>query len=63
MPGKIIAVKVAEGDAVQRGQVLVIMEAMKMEHSAVAPDEGVVERVCVSEGQQVDAEALLAVVS
>jgi acetyl/propionyl-CoA carboxylase alpha subunit len=62
MPGKVIELRVAEGDRVQTGQVLLIMEAMKMEHSVTAPQEGTVARVTVALGDQVDADALLVVV-
>ena len=62
MPGKIIELRVAEGDRVESGQVLLIMEAMKMEHSVSAPHDGTVQQVSVSVGDQVDADALLAVV-
>ena len=62
MPGKIIQLRVEEGAEVQQGQVLVILEAMKMEHSVTAPADGVVQQVLVSEGEQVDADALLVVV-
>ncbi len=63
MPGKIIEVRVSEGDAVRAGQVLLIMEAMKMEHSVSAPQDGTVDRVSVVNGDQVDADALLVVVA
>lgn len=63
MPGKIIELRVAEGDEVAAGQVLLIMEAMKMEHSVTAPSDGTVQQVSVSAGDQVDADALLVVVS
>ena len=63
MPGKIIEIRVSEGDTVQTGQVLLIMEAMKMEHSVTAPLEGTVQQVSVDTGDQVDADALLVVVS
>lgn len=62
MPGKIIELRVSEGDQVETGQVLLIMEAMKMEHSVAAPQDGTVQRVSVAVGDQVDADALLAVV-
>ena len=62
MPGKIISVKVEEGKVVKGGDVLIIMEAMKMEHTIVASDDGVVEKVLVEEGEQVDADAPLVVV-
>ena len=45
MPGKIIGVSVKPGDTVEKGQTIVVMEAMKMEHSLVAPRDGVVETV------------------
>jgi 3-methylcrotonyl-CoA carboxylase alpha subunit len=62
MPGKVIELRVAEGDAVQAGQVLLIMEAMKMEHTVTAPHDGTVGAVSVAAGDQVDADALLVVV-
>lgn len=61
MPGKIIDVRVRAGEAVQRGQVLVVLEAMKMEHEVVAPAAGVVSEVRVEVGQQVEAGAVLVV--
>lgn len=63
MPGKVIELRVAEGDTVETGQVLLIMEAMKMEHSVTAPQNGTVARVTVALGDQVDADALLIVVA
>ena len=63
MPGKVIELRVAEGEAVQAGQVLLIMEAMKMEHSVTAPQDGTVTQVTVAAGDQVDADALLIVVA
>jgi acetyl-CoA carboxylase biotin carboxylase subunit len=53
MPGKIVRVLVSEGQDVKTGQTLVIMEAMKMEHSIGAPHDGVVAELRVKEGQQV----------
>jgi 3-methylcrotonyl-CoA carboxylase alpha subunit len=63
MPGKVIELRVAEGDAVQAGQALLIMEAMKMEHSVTAPRDGTVARITVASGDQVEADALLVVVA
>ncbi|WP_305098575.1 acetyl/propionyl/methylcrotonyl-CoA carboxylase subunit alpha [Croceibacterium aestuarii] len=60
MPGKVIAVDVAEGDAVEVGQRLLVLEAMKMEHALTAPFAGTVAELSVSEGSQVQVEALLA---
>jgi 3-methylcrotonyl-CoA carboxylase alpha subunit len=60
MPGKIIAVDVAAGDAVVKGQRLLTLEAMKMEHSLTAPFDGVVAELNAEAGAQVQVEALLA---
>ena len=62
MPGKVIAVDVAEGDAVTAGQRLMVLEAMKMEHALTAPFDGTVTNLSVSAGSQVQVEAVLAVV-
>ena len=63
MPGKVIELRVAEGDVVQAGQALLIMEAMKMEHSVTSPRDGTVAQITVASGDQVDADALLVVVA
>jgi len=60
MPGKVIAVDVAEGDSVTAGQRLIVLEAMKMEHALTAPFDGTVTQLSASEGGQVQVEALLA---
>jgi 3-methylcrotonyl-CoA carboxylase alpha subunit len=60
MPGKIIAVEVAQGDTVTKGQKLLTLEAMKMEHTLTAPFDGVVAELNASAGAQVQVEALLA---
>ncbi len=52
MPGRVISVKVQAGDAVSKGQALVILEAMKMEHTLTAPFNGKVASIAVSEGGQ-----------
>ena len=54
MPGKIIAVHVKAGAAVGRGTALLVMEAMKMEHTIAAPDDGTVTAVHFKVGEQVD---------
>jgi len=59
MPGRIIAVAVAAGDAVAKGQKLLTLEAMKMEHSLVAPFDGTIAELNASEGGQVSEGALL----
>ncbi len=60
MPGKIIAVEVAAGDSVTKGQKLLTLEAMKMEHTLVAPFDGVVAELSAVAGSQVQVEAVLA---
>ncbi len=52
MPGRIVAVHVAAGQTVTRGQKLVVLEAMKMEHTILAPADGTVERVRFKPGEQ-----------
>ena len=61
MPGSILAVKVSAGDSVKAGQVLVVLEAMKMENDIVAPRDGKVLQIAVQKGTTVDTGALLAV--
>jgi len=62
MPGKVIALDVAEGDAVTAGQRLMVLEAMKMEHALTAPFDGTVTALEASVGGQVQVEAVLCVV-
>ncbi|KQX24858.1 MULTISPECIES: ATP-binding protein [unclassified Sphingomonas] len=59
MPGKVIAVEVAEGDTVTRGQKLLVLEAMKMEQAMLAPFDGVVAELKASVGGQVSEGAVL----
>ena len=59
MPGRVIAVAVAAGDVVTKGQKLLTLEAMKMEHSLVAPFDGIIGALNASEGGQVNEGALL----
>ena len=63
MPGKILAIEVGEGDSVETGQLLVLMEAMKMEHQIVAAFDGAVTEVRVAVGDQVDNGELLVVIA
>ncbi|MEO0323144.1 MAG: biotin carboxylase N-terminal domain-containing protein [Myxococcota bacterium] len=62
MPGQVVSVAVAAGDAVIAGQTLVVLEAMKMEHTVTAPEDGVAAEVHVATGEQVDADQLLVTV-
>ena len=59
MPGKILNIKVSEGQAVKFGEVVVIMEAMKMETDIVAPADGTVSKILVKAGDSVDTGAAL----
>ena len=59
MPGKILATEVDVGDAVEAGQLLVILEAMKMEHQINAPTDGAVRKVNVQVGDQVEKDFVL----
>lgn len=60
MPGRIITVDVAQGDAVAKGQKLLTLEAMKMEHGLTAPFAGIVVALHAAAGAQVQVDALLA---
>ena len=59
MPGNILAVNVAAGDMVKKGQVLMVLEAMKMENEIMAPQDGKVTSVAVAKGAAVESGALL----
>jgi biotin carboxyl carrier protein len=59
MPGTVLDVKVKEGDSVKHGDVLVILEAMKMENEIFAPADGIVASVNVSAGASVNAGDVL----
>ena len=59
MPGTILSVNVAAGDAVKRGQVLMILEAMKMENEIMCPCDGTVASVSVTKGAAVESGTLL----
>ena len=63
MDGRIVAVKVAAGEPVVRGQTLVVLEAMKMQHQIRATADGTIASVPVKEGEQVSARAILATVT
>jgi propionyl-CoA carboxylase alpha chain len=59
MPGSVVEVRCSVGDAVTAGQVLVVLEAMKMEHHIAAPFDGTVTELLISTGGQVENGALL----
>ena len=63
MPGRVVKVLVDAGQEVAAGAALVVLEAMKMEHTVRAADAGTVRAIHVSVGDQVDADRLLAVVT
>ncbi len=63
MPGTVLVVKVSAGEPVAAGAPLVVVEAMKMEHTVVAPVDGVVSELRVQAGQQVALDETLAVVT
>ena len=60
MVGKILKVEKKVGDRVEEDEVVIVMEAMKMEIPVVAPVSGVLKEIKVSPGQAVEAEAILA---
>ena len=63
MPGTILKVNATQGAAVKKGDVLVVLEAMKMENEILAPRDGAVAQVAVSKGSTVDTGALLVVLA
>jgi propionyl-CoA carboxylase alpha chain len=63
MPGTVSRVAVAAGDVVATGDLVLVLEAMKMEHPVYAPADGTVESLPVSAGQQVDGGSVLAVLT
>jgi acetyl/propionyl-CoA carboxylase alpha subunit len=63
MPSNVLATHVAEGDRVEEGQLLMVVEAMKMEHRITAPKAGVVAEIRVAEGDQVANGELLIVLT
>ena len=60
MPGKIVAVKANPGEAVKKGQVILVLEAMKMENDVVAPQDGTVASIDTAVGNAVEAGETLA---
>lgn len=62
MPATVVSVNVATGDHVTKGQTIVVVEAMKMQHTITAPYDGTVTEIDVAPGSQVDADTVLAVI-
>ena len=62
MPGTILKVNISQGQAVKAGDVLLVLEAMKMENDIVAPADGVVKQLLVSKGSTVDTDQILAII-
>ena len=62
MPGTILDVRVSNGAAVKKGDILFILEAMKMENEIMAPCDGTIASVSVTKGAAVDSGALLCVI-
>lgn len=60
MPGKILGVKASAGQAVKKGDVIMVLEAMKMENDIVAPQDGTVASINAAVGDSVEAGATLA---
>lgn len=60
MPGKILSVKASVGTAVKKGDVILLLEAMKMENEVVAPEDGTIASINVSAGDTVEAGDTLA---
>ena len=63
MPGNILSVNVKEGQTVKSGEILMILEAMKMENEILAPVGGTVKGIAVSKGSSVDTGALLCTIA
>jgi biotin carboxyl carrier protein len=63
MPGSVTKVAVSPGEAVTAGQVVLVLEAMKMEHQILAPVSGVLAELRVRQGTQVSAGEVLAIVA
>jgi biotin carboxyl carrier protein len=63
MPGRVISIKVKEGESVKNGSPILVLEAMKMQNEVVSPIDGIVREIRVSEGDLVEPEVVLVVIS
>ncbi len=59
MPGKILEIKASEGDKIEKGELLIVLEAMKLENNITAPLSGIVEEILVKQGANVESGELL----
>ena len=62
MPGTVLGVKVNVGDAVKAGDVVIVLEAMKMENDIVAPCDGTIQQILVQKSSTVNTDDVLAVI-
>lgn len=62
MPGTILSINVTNGQAVRAGEVLIVLEAMKMENDIVAPCDGTVKQILVTKGSTVDTDQTLIII-
>ena len=62
LPGSILAVKASAGQAVNAGDVIVVLEAMKMENDIVAPCDGTIKEILVTKGSTVNTDDILAII-
>ena len=63
MPGSVLRIDVAVGDTVQQGQSILVLEAMKMEHTIAAPFDGVIKQLLITQGQQMKPKELMVIVA
>ena len=63
MPGTVLNVKVTQGQSVKKGDILIILEAMKMENEITAPRDGVVSQIVAAKGAAVDTDAPLVILA
>ena len=63
MSGKVLSIKVKKGDRVKEGDLLMVIEAMKMENEILAPKSGIIKDIRVAEGENVDGGEVLLIIS
>lgn len=62
MPGTILNINVTNGQTVRAGEILLVLEAMKMENDIVAPSDGIVKQILVTKGSTVDTDQVLVII-